>query len=353
MKKAWIFFKLRMLQIKSDKTGLFFSYVLPLLMLLGVGFPMQMRSGGDASLAYVDSVGTTQTAAVIAAMRDRGDIEVVPYQGTHASAMAGLEKNEIKHFLSIVPGKDGAEYRLYTNSIKENSLSDAAVRGVLDEVLDGRAAHGLEQHRIKSDKYTSYIVILLPGLIGMTLLIIALNGFASVLIIEEVYGIFKSVKVINSSPAPFLAGLFATRLLVTYSVAIMLFLVSLLVFHIPSNIDYFLLFLLVTLGAIAFHGIGLALTAISPTLQVFNGIMNIVQIPLIVLGGVFFSTKAFPDWLQVIADLLPLTQFNQSLQALFFEGASTLNIGMILPQIIGLCVWTVISLAVARYKFRW
>jgi ABC-2 type transport system permease protein len=45
MRKTWIFFNLRMPRLKSDKTALFFSAVLPILPLLGIGFPLENREG--------------------------------------------------------------------------------------------------------------------------------------------------------------------------------------------------------------------------------------------------------------------------------------------------------------------
>ena len=54
---------------------------------------------------------------------------------------------------------------------------------------------------------------MLPGLIGMTLLIVALNGFGGVLIEERDHGLFKNIKTIDASPVAFLTGLFVSRLL--------------------------------------------------------------------------------------------------------------------------------------------
>lgn len=353
MRKTWIFFILRMVQLKYDKVGLFFSYALPVMMLLGIGSPLQGDPGAPPALAYRDSVETEQSRKFIDDLRKLGAVTLSPYERTTAIAIRDLEKNEIKNFLDVVQGKNGIEYRLYSNSLAENQLRNAAVVGALDRAIDGRTADGFAHTQIKSKKYTSYIVILLPGLIGMTLLVIALNGFASVLIYEENSGIFKSIKSVDASPTPFLAGLFCTRLLVTYTVAILLFAISIFHYGIPSDVDYLLLFLVVTLGAIAFHGIGLAITTISPSLNVFNGIISLTQIPLVILGGVFFATSVFPKWLQDVSNLLPLTQFNRALQALFFDGVTLRNPAEIAPQLIGLCIWSALSLLVARVRFRW
>lgn len=356
MKKTWIFFKLRMLQLKSDKTALFFSYVLPIILLVGIGFPLQNPEGSRMDVTYSDLAKTDQSAALVAALKARGYVTLTETREDFAVAQAALRANELKHHLQIVPSKSAvgtAEYQLYSNSLPENQLQSAALRGMIDEFLDGRSAAGLKPNQIKSGKYTSYLVTLLPGLIGMTLLLIALNGFGGVLIEEEHHGLYKNIKTIDVSPVPFLAGLFISRMLVAYSVVIALFIIAVFVFKIPHDIDYLLLFLVVTLGSVAFHGIGLAISALSPSVTAFYGIVNFTQIPLIVLGGVFFSIKAFPDWLQTIAMTMPLTQFNTAIQALLFDGVTIGNPGVLMPALVGMALWSVVSLIFARLRFRW
>lgn len=356
MKKTWIFFKLRMLQLKSDKTALFFSYVLPVLLLLGIGFPLQVRDGSVLNVSYLDHAKTEQSARLVASLAAHDYVKLSAHGGSAASAKEAVRDNELKHYLEVLPAKasgGGIEYRLYSNSLPENQVEVTALRGLIDEFADGRSAAGLHSTELKTRKYTSYLVTLLPGLIGMTLLLIGLNGFGGVLIEEEHHGLYKNIKTIDISPVPFLAGLFASRMLVAYSVAIALFAIGVFVFDIPYRVDYALLFLVITLGCISFHGLGLAISAISPSVTAYYGIVNFVQIPLIVLGGVFFSVKAFPGWLQTISGLMPLTQMNTAVQALLFNGVRIGNISEILPQIVLLSVWSVASLILARIKFRW
>ncbi|MFZ2755012.1 MAG: ABC transporter permease [Lysobacteraceae bacterium] len=354
MKKTWIFFRLRMLQLKSDKTALFFSYVLPVLLLLGIGLPLQVRDGAVLDVNYRDDAGTTQSKALVEALSKRSYLRLHAYAGDADAARAEVAGNQSKHFLLIAASAGGAlDYRLYSNSLADNQVGSAALRGELDALIDGRPAAGLRSQQLSSEKITSYIVILLPGVIGMTLLVIGLNGFGGLLIEEEHQGLFKNIKVIDVSPVPFLSGLFASRMLVAYSVAAVMFAIGVMAFGIPWKIDYALLLIVVTLGALAFHGMGLAFAAISPSVNAFNGIVNFVQIPMIVLGGVFFSIQSFPGWLRTISALTPLAQMNTAMQALLFDGVNMVGIGKVLPQIAGLVAWSLLSLAFARWKFRW
>lgn len=354
MKKTWIFFKLRMLQLKSDKTSLFFSYVLPVLLLLGIGFPLQVREGTVLDVSYADKAGNAESAALVKALSARPYVHLTPDAAAGAETRASLADNSLKHYLEILPAAGGGlEYRLYSNSLADNQVQNAALRGVLDELVDHRQAPELRNEVVRTEKYTSYLVTLLPGLIGMTLLLIGLNGFGGVLIEEEHNGLYRNIKTIDVSPVPFLAGLFISRMLVAYSVAVAMFAIGVGVFGIPWRVDYALLLVVITLGALSFHGIGLAISALSSSVSAYYGIVNIVQIPLIVLGGVFFSTQSFPDWLRTMSSFTPLTQMNTAVQALLFDGVHLAEVGKLAPQLCGLLAWSVLSLGFARWKFRW
>lgn len=370
MKKAWIFFKLRLLQLKSDKTALFFSYILPVLLLLGIGYPLEKEGNTNVDLYYSDEVNNDTSKALIEYIEKHPLLNLKLYDDSQKSIQEAIESNEVKHFLRIVPiessnttskydkdtqkiVKGGIEYQLDRNTIKENNIENAAILGVLNEYFYPDLPSMVSEHEVKSDRYTSYIVILLPGLIGMTLLVIGLNGFGGVLIEEQHHGLFKNIKTIDVSPIPFLAGLFVSRLLVSYSVAIALFLVGVFVFNITMDVNYVLLGLVVTLGCLAFLGVGLMLSAISPSVNAFNGIVNFVQLPFIMLGGVFFSISVFPDWLQIIAKTIPLTQMNSAMQKVMFESVGFHEISNISPEIAILTTWCVFTLFIAHKRFSW
>ena len=356
MKRTWIFLKLRLLQLKSDKTALFFCYVLPVLLLLGIGYPLQMNSKSTIALAYADLAGTEASAAFVRSLHGHALVQLQPYVKPEVPVAQALESNDVKHYLELrtaPTAMGGFVADLYTNSLVENRVENTAIRAVVDESLRAVQAPVAQLREVPTNRYTSYIVTLLPGVIGMTLLIIGLNGFGGVLIEEEHHGLYKNIKTIDASPLPFLAGLFVSRMLVSYSVAVALLLIGVGVFGIPANVNYALLLLVVTLACVAFLGLGLLLATLSPSVTAFNGIVNFVQMPLIILGGVFFSVSSFPDWLQLLAHLMPLTQLNAAMRALLFDSVGFHDIGRLAAEFAVLGAWCAITLVVARLRFKW
>lgn len=349
MRRSWIFFKLRMLQLKADKTALFFCYVLPIGLLLLIGYPMQMRSDARIEVHYDMSERGAGGQELVSALQASPLLNVQPYPAGDNAAHVALERNEIKHYLKI--GASG--YQLHENSLPENQIENVALRSLIENQLRAPHEPGFTTQTVNSEQPTSYVETLLPGLLGMTLLIIGLGGFGAVLIAERQHGLYRNIKTIDVSPVPFLAGLFASRLVVCYSVAITLVVLSMVVFGISTQVNYVLLAIVITLGCGAFLGLGLMLSTLSPSVSAFNGIVNVVQMPLVVLGGVFFSISVFPAWLQGVANVLPLTQLNSAMRSILFGSVGFADISQLIPQLASLAVWCVLTLGVARVTFKW
>jgi len=104
------------------------------------------------------------------------------------------------------------------------------------------------------------------------------------------------------------------------------------------------------LGALAFAGIGLLVASRAQNTQTVNGLINLVQLPMFVASGVFFSTARFPAVLQPWLRLLPLTALNDAMRAVMIDGAGVRGIGFELGL---LSAFAALSFGAALKLFRW
>jgi ABC-2 type transport system permease protein len=104
------------------------------------------------------------------------------------------------------------------------------------------------------------------------------------------------------------------------------------------------------LGALSFAGLGLLVASRAQNTQTVGGLMNLVMMPMFVGSGVFFSAANFPDAMQPVLRLLPLTALNDALRAVTNEGA---GLAQVAPQMGVLAVCGVVSFAAALRLFRW
>jgi ABC-2 type transport system permease protein len=108
--------------------------------------------------------------------------------------------------------------------------------------------------------------------------------------------------------------------------------------------------LLSALGLIIFMGFGFVVSGIAKNESVIPPIANIVTLPQFLLSGTFFSIEAFPHWLQMISNVLPLTYLNNALRKVAFEGAGFFEIS---HELLILSIWGVIVYIAAAKFFRW
>lgn len=352
MRTTWVFFKLRMKQLKYDKVALFFCYVFPVILLLGIGYPLEMSGDHKIKLSYIEAEVQPETKRVLERLEQQKLVHIAAYPGSRADAEAALKNDEIQHLLG--PSTEAnAVSEVQSNSLEENQVGAIALTSLLRGPQANVATSDVQLRNVEVSRRSSYLAVLLPGVIAMTLLIIGLSGFGSVLIEEESQGLYKNLKTIDVSPAPFFSGLFLSRMLVAYTVAIGMFAVSVFALGVPVDINYPLMLLVVTLGAATFLGIGMIVFLFSRTVMAFNGIVSVIQVPLILLGGVFFSIAMFPTWLQPIAKFSPLAPVTSALRDLMFGGVGFHDVAQIYPSLITLTVWMVVTLLVARWRFRW
>ena len=78
--------------------------------------------------------------------------------------------------------------------------------------------------------------------------------------------------------------------------------------------------------------------------------MNLVQVPMWILSGVFFSARRFPAAVQPFITALPLTAIVDALRAHMLQGAS---LAQVAPQLGVLAGWLVVCFALALKLFRW
>jgi ABC-type multidrug transport system permease subunit len=114
--------------------------------------------------------------------------------------------------------------------------------------------------------------------------------------------------------------------------------------------DPLALCVLIAVGGACFAGLGLLLGSRARTMETAAGLVNATMLPMYVLSGVFFSAARFPDWMQPLVRVLPLTALNDGLRAVMNDGAGW----EALPEPLAILgVWGVACFALALRIFRW
>ena len=104
------------------------------------------------------------------------------------------------------------------------------------------------------------------------------------------------------------------------------------------------------IGLLIFMGFGFVVSGLATSDSSIPPFANLITLPQFLLAGTFFPIDRFPNWLQIIAKVLPLTHLNIAMRSVAFEGA---NLWDVKTEIGILLLWGVIAYALAIKFFRW
>jgi ABC-2 type transport system permease protein len=164
---------------------------------------------------------------------------------------------------------------------------------------------------------TDYLV---PSLITYGVANTAFGGLAIMLVLRRELGILKRIRA-TPLPAPmYLAATLCSTLLVfvLQATAIMALGRVLYDWHLPSQWPSLVATFL--LGALCFAGMGFAAASLIRSGEGASAVVNVITLPMAFLSGGFGPTRDFPDVLQAIADVLPLTYVVDIVQGIVYEG---------------------------------
>jgi ABC-2 type transport system permease protein len=148
----------------------------------------------------------------------------------------------------------------------------------------------------------------------------------------------------------FLVSVMSSRFTFTVAQALILLIFARYAFGVPNRGGPVALGVLILLGALMFFGIGLLIASRVQTQDAIFGLMNLVQLPMWVLSGIFFSSDRFPEAMQPFIKALPLTPLINSMRAVMLEGVTLTSQA---AEIGIMAAWTVVSFAIALRIFRW
>ncbi len=231
---------------------------------------------------------------------------------------------------------------------------DAAAAKLLVDRAVQRAAGRVDPIRVAertvTERGSRYIDFVLPGLLGMNLMGSGIWGIGFAIVDQRAKKLLKRFMATPMSRAEYLASFMLSRLLFLVLEVITLLGFGVLVFGVPLRGSLLTLGGICLLAALSFAGMGLLISSRARTTEGVSGLMNLVMLPMWIFSGVFFSSSNFPQAVQPVIKLLPLTAVNDALRANMLEGASMVGVS---GQMLVIAGWLVLSFLLALRLFRW
>jgi ABC-type multidrug transport system permease subunit len=315
-------------------------FLFPMLLALVLGFAFREKPPDRIPVGVVAGPAAESTRAALA--RSAG---LLPRQYAGQEGQEALRTGKIS--LLVEPGPP-VVFRF-----DETRPDSRIARLEADDALQ-RAAGRADRLPVRDERVTEkgsrYIDFLIPGLLGMNIMGTGIWSLAFSITSARSRRVLKRLVATPMRHSDFLLAQILGRLAFLVPEVLLLGGFGWLVFGVPMRGSLFLFFTLCLIGAMSFCGIGLLIASRVRTVEGASGLANLIIMPMWLLSGVFFSAERFPEVVQPLIHVLPLTALNEALRAIMNEGHGLVQVA---PQIGILAAWGIVCFAVAMKIFRW
>jgi ABC-type multidrug transport system permease subunit len=327
----------RFLLLVREPEAIFWIFIFPILLALGVGIAFRNRPADVLQVAAT----TTELTRALAADKGLTAITLDEAAGTHALATGNI-------LLLAEQTPQGVAYKFDDTNPDARTARLLADRAV--QTAAGQAQAVAAENRLIHETGARYIDFVVPGLLGMNLMGSAMWGLGFSIVEARQKNLLKRLV---ASPMPrwqYLASFLLSRLIMLV-IEVGVFLgFARVAFGVPFRGSLWELGFLCVLTSLAFSALGLLVASRARTMEAASGLMNLVMLPMWILSGVFFSASRFPAVIQPVVRALPLTAAIDAMRGNMLQGVRLGQLGA--PMAI-LLVWLVVPYAVSLKIFRW
>jgi ABC-2 type transport system permease protein len=321
----------RNLEFIRDRATLIFTLLLPIGLVVGMGFVF----GGPQRPLFKVGVVATQIDKQAHPFLQERYVDFVPI----ASEAEGLPKITHQQIDLLVDLRGVVRYWVNTD----------APKGYIVEKLLLAAAPGAQRQPV-TGAAVRYVDWLFPGILGMNMMFSCLFGVGYVVLRYRKSGFLKRLHATPLTAFEFLTAQVLSRLCLILFVTLVLFVGVGSIIHFHSVGSVALLILIAVLGALSMIALGLTIAAGISSEELVGGILNLMTWPMMLVSGIWFSLEGSPRWVQWAAHIFPLTQLLDAARAVMLDGA---GISQIAPNLLYLAVTALIFLTFGAWSFRW
>ncbi len=324
---------------------LFWVFGFPILLSIGLGLAFRNRSPEPPAVGVLDgpAAASLEGPLVEAGMRVQRLTETAARERLRAGKIAVL-------VLPAAAAGEAASVRYRFDPTRdEGRVARAAVDDALQRAA-GRTDALPSTDELVTEPGARYIDFLVPGLLGMNIMSGSMWGIGWVIVNMRVRKLLKRLMATPVRRRDLLIAQGLGRLSSLPLEVLSLLVFARLAFDVQVTGSWLALAAIAVVGALSFAGIAILVASRAQNTETVSGLMNAVMMPMFVLSGVFFSAAHFPDVMQPLIGLLPLTALNDGLRAVMIDGA---GVGGIWRQLVVLSGWGGGCFVVALRIFRW
>ena len=334
--RIYAIFQARNREFLRDRASLSWNLILPIALMFGLSFAFS----NDRD-AY--TVGVLQEAVEIDteqhAFLQTKYVNFVPYDDFDA-AIRKVERHQLDLLIEF---GNAPKYWINSQSPKGYFAEIALLQSATTLSQD------IEKQQIVGDP-VGYADWLLPGILGMNMMFSCLFGVGYVVVRYRKNGFLKRLRATPLTSFEFIAAQVASRMVLILLITTFIYTGTHVLLDTRMDGSYLTLFLVALVGAISLISLGLVVSSRVTSEELAGGLLNLINWPMMMLSGVWFSLEGAPDAVRTLANIFPLTHILNSARAVMLDGASLADVA---PSLLALTLMSMIFLAIGAKIFRW
>jgi len=337
LRRIYAIFIARNREFLRDRGTLTWNLALPLVLMIGLS--LAFSSDGRDQF----TVGVLQDTADL-------DIQQHPFLETRFINFVAFTEETIafrkieRHQLDLLLSFDGHR-RYWINP--DSPKAYFAERLLLHS--DTSNAGNIEKAEISGDSIR-YVDWVLPGILGMNMMFSCLFGVGYVVVRYRKNGFLKRLRATPLRPVEFIVAQVLSRLSLIIVITAVIYTGTHLYLDTTMEGSYLTLLLIAVLGAASLVSLGLVVAARVTSEELAGGLLNLINWPMMLLSGVWFSLEGASPLVQSAAKIFPLTHILDAARAVMLDGASLIEIA---PNLVALGLMTAVFLGLGATFFRW
>lgn len=355
------FLKYSTLMYFRDKTAIFFSLFVPILIMSIFGI-LDFDAVGMAELGIVNKAENQNSIQLVESFKKIETFKV--YEGSEDTEIENLKNSNRdlvlvipKDFGQVNPSAPGAQnIELYYDN-SQNNQNLFISQTIIEKVFDGlthqiSGTPNLFKVETKGVSTTDldFVDFLIPGIAAMSIMQMSILGVTGAIVSWRERGILKRLLATPISQGSIIFGQVISRLSISVAQVAILITIGILMFDLTVVGSLFTVFILTLLGAVVFLSMGFALSGAAATQNTVMALGNLIVMPQMFLSGVFFQREGLPEWLFKITEYFPLTYLADGMREVMIKGATFYDIR---GDLLGLLVWGLVLFLIASKSFRW
>lgn len=186
-----------------------------------------------------------------------------------------------------------------------------------------------------------------PGYIGMIVGTIGMLNIPTTLANYRDQGILRRLRATPLGSSPVLWSQVAAQVIITAAGVILLLIAGLAVFDLRIPSGSIAIVPAILLSAFSFFAVGFVLAGVMPSARTAQAVGMAIFYPMLFLSGAAMPRYVMPDFVQQIAEYMPLTHVVILVEDLWLKGTWNLTSLAVVTAVL------ILGLVVSRLTFRW